>query len=204
MSHVRLGVHRNVGEIRRLWSRPERRLQLLVLAIGLAVVIAASVVWFLIGDVSDIGYWKTLGYPGVFFLNFLGSVGLVLPVPGLIALCGAVGLELNLFALGLLSGAAETMGEASGYAIGYGGQAVVERRRFYPRVKRWMEKRGTLIIFVVSLVPNPFFDVIGIVAGALRFPLVRFFGAVWVGKTMKGIIIAHTCVWITRWLPWIN
>ena len=201
---MRLGVHRNVGEIRRLWSRPERRLQLLALAIGLAVVIAASVVWFAKRDVSDVDYWKTLGYPGVFFLNFLGSVGLVLPVPGLIALCGAAGLELNLIALGLLAGTGETLGEASGYAIGYGGQAVIERRSFYPRLRRWMERRGTLIIFLVSLVPNPFFDVVGIAAGALRFPLARFFSAVWVGKTTKGIIIAHTCVWITRWLPWVG
>jgi membrane protein YqaA with SNARE-associated domain len=186
----------------RLWTNPERRLQILALLVGVGVVVAASIVWMLRGDVADVEYWKAFGYPGVFFLSFLGSVSVILPVPGLIAVCGAGGLELNLVALGLFSGAGETIGEMSGYAIGYGGRTVVEKRAFYEKVRLWMERRGTLVILLVSVIPNPFFDVVGIAAGGLRYPLLRFLAIVLVGKTLKGLIVAHTCFWLADFLPW--
>ena len=199
---MRLGVPGSVSGLYRAWSRPERRLQVLTLAAGLAVVIGTTTTWLLRPDVSSMEYWKAWGYPGVFFLSFLGSGAMVLPVPGLIAVCGAGGLEMNLIAVGLLSGLGETLGEVSGYAIGYGGHSVIARHRIYHRITRWMERRGSLVIFLVSLVPNPFFDLIGIAAGGLRFPLFRFLGTVWLGKTLKGLIVAQSCFWIARWLPW--
>lgn len=201
---MRLSASGRVEALARLWSKPERRLQLLVLLAGLGAVIAVTALWLLVADISRVEYWKALGYPGVFSLSFLGSAAMVLPVPGLIAVCGAGGLELNLIAVGLLSGVGETLGEISGYAIGYGGRTVIERRSFYDRIAQWMERRGALVIFIVSLIPNPVFDVVGIAAGGLRFPLVRFLAIVWLGKTLKGITVAQTCFWIVQWLPWID
>ena len=90
----------------------------------------------------------------------------------------------------------------SGYAIGYGGRTVVEKRAFYEKVRLWMERRGTLVILLVSVIPNPFFDVVGIAAGGLRYPLLRFLAIVLVGKTLKGLIVAHTCFWLADFLPW--
>ena len=201
---MRLGTLTGVNGLTRRWSRPERRLQLLALVVGLGLVTATTVVLVLRGELTNTDYWKTLGYPGVFFLSFLGSVAMVLPVPGLLAVCGAGGLELNLIVVGLLSGVGETAGEISGYTIGYGGRSVVEGRRTYERVRKWMERRGTLVIFVVSLVPNPLFDLVGIAAGGLRFPLARFLATVLVGKTLKGLIVGHTCFWIGQHLPWVQ
>ena len=83
----------------RLWTNPERRLQILALLVGVGVVVAASIVWMLRGDVADVEYWKAFGYPGVFFLSFLGSVSVILPVPGLIAgvRCWRTGTESRCF-----------------------------------------------------------------------------------------------------------
>ena len=180
----------------------ERRLQLFVLAVGLSLVITSSVLWAISGDVSDVNYWRTLGYPGVFFLSFLGSVALVLPVPGLIAVCGAGGLALNPIFIGLLSGTGETIGEVSGYAIGFGGRTVIERRAFYHRVRNWMEQRGSLVIFLVSVIPNPLVDIVGIAAGGLRYPIIKFFIIVLVGKSIKGLIVVNTCSWIADYISW--
>lgn len=104
----------------RLWSRKERRLQLLVFVVGVCIVDGLSVPWFLRADFSGIKYWKTSGYPGVFFISFSGSGSILLPRLVLIAACRARGLELNLIAVGMLSGTDETVGEMSVYAIGYG------------------------------------------------------------------------------------
>ena len=189
-------------------SKSDRRVRAAVLFTGLGAVAGVTAAWLLAGDVSDVERWKDLGYPGVFFLNFLSSVTLVLPVPGFLGLCGAASLLLNPLALGLLAGMGETIGELSGYAIGYGGRSVIENRRFYARIRTWMERQGTVVIFLVSVVPNPIFDLVGIVAGGVRFPLPRFLVTVWAGKTLKDIMWAYLCFYIgphvVTLLPWVD
>ena len=200
---MRLLAQRRVFGLGRFWSKSDRRLQIVVLVAGVGAVTGVTVAWLLSGDVSDVERWKEFGYPGVFFLSFLASVSLVLPVPGLVSLCG-VSLLLNPLVLGILAGIGETLGEISGYAIGYGGRTVVENRRYYARIRAWMERRGTAVIFLVSIVPNPFFDVVGITAGSVRFPLHRFLATVWIGKTLKGIMVAYSCHYGITLLPWVE
>ena len=185
------------------WNQHERLLQYTILGVGLGLVVATSAILVVMGDLTNPDYWRRLGYPGVFLFSFLGSVSLVLPVPGIIAVCGAGGLELFLIGVAVLSGTGETLGEISGYAIGYGGRSVVERRRFFVRLRSWMEHRGGWIIFLVSVVPNPAFDLIGIAAGSARFPFRRFLAIVWIGKTIKGLVVVHSCFWIAQYIPWL-
>ena len=147
--------------------------------------------------------WRDLGYPGVFLLSFLGSFSMVLPVPGLISLCASGGF-LNPYVAGLFAGVGEAIGELSGYAVGYGGKAVVEKHAFYQRVQVWMERRGTLVIFLVSVIPNPIVDVVGIAAGATRYPLFRFLGVVLAGKILKGVAVAYACHAGFQLLPWLD
>ena len=194
---MRLVARRRVAVITRLWTRPERRLPLLALVLGLGV---AIVVWSLRGNISSV---KAVGYPGVFFLSLLGSGAMVFPVPGLISVCGA-SVVLSPLLIGLLAGVGESIGEVSGYAVGYGGGTIVERRRFYSKLKQWMETRGTLVIFLVSIIPNPVFDLVGIAAGGVRYPLPRFLAIVWVGKTLKGVLVAYTCYYGVTLLPWVE
>jgi len=173
-----------------------RLLQIAFLLAGVALVLAA---WLLRGAVPDL---DTVGYAGVFLLSFLGSAAMVLPVPGLISLC-AVSVVLNPFALGMLAATGETIGEISGYAVGYGGRGVVEKSRTYVRIQGWMQKRGWIVIFLVSVIPNPLFDLVGIAAGATRYPMLRFLGIVFAGKTIKGLTIAYTCHYGIKALPWV-
>ena len=67
-----------------------------------------------------------------------------------------------------------------------------------------MERRGLLLIFLVSVIPNPFFDVVGIAAGGVRFPLRRFMLTVWVGKTLKSMMVAYSCFYGVTLLPWVE
>ncbi len=180
--------------------RPGRAAQIGFLLAGVGLIAAASVIGT---RYADVGQLSNVGYPGVFFLSFLGSAALVLPVPGLISLC-AVSVVLNPLLLGLLAAAGETLGEISGYAVGYGGGGVVEKSRTYQRVRRWMIARGWFVILVVSIVPNPLFDLVGIAAGATRYPMFRFLGIVLVGKAIKGVALAYLCHHGIRALPWVG
>ena len=185
------------GRAVRLVSRRDRQVQLLVLVVGLAVAVS---VWVLRDHIESL---DVVGYPGVFLLSFLGSVSMVLPVPGLISVC-ATAVVLSPFVLGVLSGVGETLGEVSGYGVGYGGHSFVERHRFYNRLKGWMERRGSLVLFIVSAVPNPAFDLVGIAAGSVRFPLRKFLIMVLAGKLVKGLLVAYTCYFGVRVLPWVE
>ncbi len=185
-------------------SRMQRRLQLALLFLAIALIGGVSALLLLSGSLSDV---ESLGYPGVFLLSFLGSFAMVLPVPGLIAVCGAGGIELNPLLVGLLSGTGETIGEISGYGLGYGGRGVFENSRFrgvIDKLEEWMKRRGTLVLFLVSVIPNPLFDLVGIAAGGARYPVGKFFGIVFLGKTLKGVLVASTCFYGVTLMPWVN
>ena len=179
------------------------KIQLIALLLGVIAVSVVFVIWMFVGGLSNSDWWKNLGYPGVFFLSLLASGGMVFPIPSLAATCGAAGLDLNLIVVGILAGIGETLGELVGYSIGFGGQSVVQRRRIYKRARAWMVRWGIGVLLLLSIIPNPIFDFVGIAAGALRYPLKRFLIIVWAGKTLKGIIIAYTCFWIVEWIGWL-
>ena len=194
----------SLGGLVRLGSRRPRRLQLVILALGIGAVVGVAVVSLLFADVTDVQYWRALGYPGVLFLNFFAAAAMVLPIPGTLAVCGASGIELNPIAVGVLAGIGEGTGEITGYAIGYGGRSAVEHRRFYQKIRRLMARHGTVILFVVSAIPNPIFDVVGIAAGGTNYPLAKFFPVVLLGKTVKGLTVAFACFYGLKLLPWVT
>ncbi|MBI2856630.1 MAG: VTT domain-containing protein [Chloroflexi bacterium] len=174
--------------------RNERLLRALAVALVLTLILA---VFLLREQLPGI---RSAGYLGVFVLSFVGSASILVPVPGIAAVCAGPGL-VKLFPLGvaLLASVAESVGEVSGYLIGYSGRGIAEHNRFYPRIVRWMEHRGGLVLFLVSSIPNPLFDLIGIAAGTLRYPIWRFLAAVWAGKLVKSLIIAYTCFYGFGW-----
>jgi membrane protein YqaA with SNARE-associated domain len=166
----------------------ERILKTLSIVLVLTLIIAVVLL-------SDrLPNYKSVGYMGVFLLSFVGSASILVPVPGIAAVCAGPGL-LGLFPLGvaILASVAETAGELTGYLIGFSGRGFAENNRFYPRIERWMQRRGGIAILLASSVPNPLFDLVGIAAGTLRFPIWRFLIAVWAGKLIKSTTIAYAC-----------
>jgi len=130
-----------------------------------------------------------IGYPGIFLVSLLGNATIVLPAPSL-ALVFAMGSALPPLFVGLAAGAGEALGELTGYAAGFSGRAVIEDRKTFQRLEAWMQRAGGITIFVLSVIPNPFVDLAGMAAGALRYPVWRFLLACWLGKTLKTTLVA--------------
>ena len=158
------------------------------LTILAAVAIVAGAAYLLQDQIN----WTKFTYPAVAGSVLLASGGLVVPVPALAITCTTASF-LNPAIVAIIAGLAGTLGELTGYFLGYSGSGVLERRSFYHRVESWMRKRGWLILFLISAVPNPLFDVAGIAAGALRYPLWRYLVFVGMGKLVKFFIIAYAC-----------
>jgi membrane protein YqaA with SNARE-associated domain len=163
------------------WVGKALRLLIVLLVLGLSLGIYAFR-----GHFAELG---ALGYPGISLVSFLGNATIILPAPSL-ALVFAMGSALPPVLVGLAAGIGETLGELTGYAAGFGGRAVIENRKLYDRLAAWMGRAGDITIFVLSVIPNPLFDLAGIAAGTLRYPLWRFLLVSWLGKTIKTVLVA--------------
>lgn len=184
-------------------KRSNRRLQLLALLVAIGITLTLTLLpidWHRLN-------WKLLkpyGYLGVFLLTLLSDATVIVPFPGLAGIFVTGGF-LNPILVGIVGGIGSALGELTGYLAGYGGRAVIEDRALYTKLEKWMQRNGTLTIFVLSVIPNPVFDVAGIAAGILKFSLWRFLIACALGKAIKFIAIAFAgaASWdvIFRFLP---
>jgi len=140
------------------------------------------------------------GYLGLFVVSAVGNATVLLPIPSLAATFLAGGV-LNPLLSGVVSGAGMAVGEMSGYLAGYGGTAIIEKKetKAYERLEGWMRRHGSFTIFVLSAIPNPVFDLAGIAAGMLQFPVRRFLVACFLGKTVKGIVFALAGAQAQQW-----
>ncbi len=167
---------------------------------ALLVVIMVTVGLFLFRDrLGDLETYKNYGYLGAFMVSTITSATIILPVPG-VAVVFALGAVLNPFLVGVAGGLGGGLGELTGYLAGYSGRGVIENRKPYERMERWMRRRGSITIFVLALIPNPFFDLAGFTAGALRFPLWKFLFICLLGKVPRFIAIAVAGAWSIDWV----
>jgi membrane protein YqaA with SNARE-associated domain len=132
---------------------------------------------------------KEYGYAGAFIVGLLGNATVILPAPSL-AFTTALGMSLNPILVGLAAGMGEALGELTGYLAGVGGKTVVESQDRYEWVQSFTDRYGGAFFLFLAAIPNPVFDIAGIVAGVMRYPILKFLLAVWAGKTLKAILFA--------------
>lgn len=148
----------------------------------LAAVIGITVYIYSIRE--HVKEFAAFGYPGIFLIALLANATILLPAPGL-AIVYAMGAIFSPVGVGLAAGTGGAIGELSGYLAGLSGQAVIERADIYDRIKPWVKKYGGWAIMVLSAVPNPFFDVVGIAAGIAKMPVQTFLLFTWIGQLIK-------------------
>lgn len=129
------------------------------------------------------------GYAAVFLVGLVSNATLILPVPGL-AISSVLGGVFNPWIVGVVGGVGQALGELTGYMAGYSGQTWFDKSALHNRLTLWMQRHGLLTIFLLALIPNPVFDVGGIAAGALRFPVYKFLLSCAAGKVIKNIAAA--------------
>ena len=177
-------------------ASPSRRNLRLVQVMTVVIIVAAvaGTVWLreneeLVRRIAQ----SPFALPALFVVSVISSATLFLPVPGL-AITTLVGSLLNPLAVGIVAGVGQTLGEMTGYMAGYSGQGLVNRTRGYERIKGWMRGKqfmAELVIFVLALIPNPFFDAAGMAAGALHFSVWKYLVAAGLGKVVKNILFAY-------------
>ena len=142
---------------------------------------------------------ETAGYTSIWFLAFIGSALVFAPVGALGAVCVAATVDLNPFMGALVAASAEAVGELTGYLAGMGGKAIFDRNKFYLRFKNLFSRYASLTLLFGSAVPNPLFDVMGVAAGSILYPVKRFLLLVFIGKVVKFTWVGLGCYYGATW-----
>lgn len=176
----------------------ERR-QLITRVVVFTAVIAVSLFIFTLPE-DTIENLSAYGYPGVFLISLTTSSTVLLPVPGLVTVF-SLGARFHPLWIALAAGAGATLGELTGYLLGFSGNPVIDDLEAYKRMVTWMERYGPLAVLVLGSFPNPLFDLTGIAAGALRMPVLQFLFWAWIGITIKMLLVAYAGAGL---FPWLN
>lgn len=165
--------------------------------LALLVVVGLSVYIFTIR--TEARRLAAYGYPGIFVVAMLSSATVLLPAPG-VAFVFAMGSVFNPILVAVVAAAGAAVGELSGYLAGFSSQGVAEHLHVYRRVRGWMSRYGGWTIFAMAAIPNPFFDLAGMAAGALKVPIWQFIFPSLAGQIVKMMIFAFTGAYSIPWL----
>lgn len=140
----------------------------------------------------------TAGYTALFVVGVLASVTLFLPIP-MIAMVFVTATFLNPFAVGLVAADGISAGLWPTYFAGTTGASTLngaERSRHAivsgvtSRVLGWFRTRPVWASFLLAVIPNPLFDLTGIMAGAAGVPFRNFLLGSFAGKSVQMTAIA--------------
>ncbi len=131
------------------------------------------------------------GYLGVFLVSLVGNASITLPVPSFLAVFTA-GSLLNPWIVGLAAGIGAALGELTGYVLGVGSRRVLKSR--YEKeirvAKNIMERYGMfpiIVLFAATPLPD---DIVGILAGVIRYDIRKFLMAAIIGKIIMNLGLA--------------
>lgn len=163
----------------------------IVSALVLALSIALSFVFFIFR--SSLENAEALGLVGIFILNFISNAALFVSVPSLFAVI-AGGAIFSPVLVALVSSLGSALGDMIGFVFGLSGRTLINHRLhkklWFKIVNEYFKKHGGWAILVLSFIPNPVFDSIGIIAGAFAYSPVKFFILVFIGRIVRYYILA--------------
>lgn len=144
-----------------------------------------------------------VAYGTTFLISVFLNATLIIPVSNMTIII-ALGAILPLpWMVGLVGGLGAVIGEMTGYIAGRSGRSLIAKNKTYVRVEGWVKKRGWIAIFFLSAFPFVF-DVVGIIAGALRMPIWEFMVPTFAGRTVSYIVAAYLGAYGLKALPFFS
>lgn len=139
-----------------------------------------------------LAHFKSLGLLGIFLINLISSSTVIIPEPAIVAV--VVGGRLySPFLVGFLSALGAAIGNMVGYFLGRSGKHIVlnhSENTWYRWIQSKFHTYATLLIFVFALIPNPFFDVVAIIAGIAEYSPIKFFFLMLIARIIRDTLLA--------------
>jgi uncharacterized membrane protein YdjX (TVP38/TMEM64 family) len=179
----------------------KRIIYVIGLLLVIAIIVTVGILYLKNPDIfEDLqGY----GYVGIFFISVLLNATIIIPI-SVMAIVSSTGAVLpSPLLVGIIAGVGAGIGEMTAYVAGRSGRALLAKSSVYTRVEKWVKRWGWIAVFILSVFPIVF-DVVGIIAGAMRMPWWRFWLACWAGRTVSYVTAAYLGSVILRAIPWLN
>ena len=148
--------------------------------------IVLSIAFFVFRD-----YFKeasSLGLFGLFVVNFVSSATFFVSAPAFLTIISGGNLYSPIL-VAIIAALGACLGDMLGFAFGHSGRRLTKKKLDQHKTIRFLEKHfhrhGALIIFLLAIIPNPFFDAIGILAGVVNYPPFKFFAIMLVGRFIR-------------------
>jgi uncharacterized membrane protein YdjX (TVP38/TMEM64 family) len=168
-----------------------------IFGIVITVLMAVAVVYYS----EQVREFNQYGYIGAFFISILGGATVIVPVPMLAVVFALGGVMRYPWLVGISAALGELVGAVTIYMTGHGAGTALSHSRFgkiqavYDRLLDLMERRGSLTLFAVTSVVNPFFYPAAFACGALRFGLKKYLLIVFTGKIIKCMTVVYAGYW---------
>ncbi len=177
------------------------QLRRIILIAALLAILALSVYVAIVRPTLE--EFEGYGYAGIFLIQFLSTSSIAFPAPGFAAVV-AFGALFDPFWTGIAAGLGGAAGEAVAYLAGYAGSDLLGRNRFkwVGRLQPLLRRHGFIVFLLLTAIPNPIFDVVGVAGGFLRYPLKSYMVAVTIGSLVKNFMYAYLGLLLQEWLPW--
>lgn len=164
------------------------------------LVVALNVATYAVLATATAQRWLTSleewAYAGSFVLALVTNATIAVPVPyNPVVIQLMVAVEYPMV-IAVLASAGSSLGESTGWWVGSQGRAALPEEGRAGAVVRLLQRisahrTGAFWgLLVVSAVPNPAFDVAGLVAGAARMPYLVFLSAAFLGRLVRFSLFA--------------
>ncbi|OGO00828.1 MAG: hypothetical protein A2Y90_00365 [Chloroflexi bacterium RBG_13_52_12] len=146
---------------------------------------------------DEVRQMQHYGYIGAFIISILGGATIIIPVPMIAVVFALGGVMPHTWLVGISAALGELVGALMIYMTGRGAGTAISSskhgriQRAYERMLDLMERRGTLTLFLVTSVVNPFFYPAAFACGALRFGLKKYIFIVLIGKIIKCMTVVY-------------
>jgi len=183
-------------------SRPnlsmKKRTGIGIFEIALAIVLSVAIIAYSY-QISE--YFGQFSYIGIFFISLIAHATVFFPTAPFQFAMISLAVNLDPILFGIVAGVGSAIGELTGYAVGLGSQNLLKNQN---KIGKWIIKlqqnimrwQPGIAIFVLSAVPNPFFDFAGIVAGMAKMKWQYF--VIWcaAGRILRYALIAYFGLWV--------
>jgi len=136
----------------------------------------------------------SLGLLGLFIVNFISSAGFFVSGPAFLTIIAGGNLYSPIL-VATVAAIGACLGDMLGFAFGYSGRRLAKKELDSHRIIKFLEKHfhrhGALIIFILAIIPNPFFDAVGILAGVVNYPPLKFFMIMFIGRFLRYWLLAQ-------------
>lgn len=134
------------------------------------------------------------GYFGIFLISLFGAMSIFFPIPYTVVIFTIGGIKVfEPVWVAVAAGIGSTVGEFSGYLIGFGGRKAISEKyqKKMDFLMKLFKKFGSVLIFLFALTPLPD-DLLFIPLGVMRYGIIRALVPALIGKVLMNLIIAYS------------